>query len=130
MITPVIMAGGSGTRLWPLSRAGHPKQFLALNGDKTMLQQTVERLADLPVSESITICNEEHRFFVAEQLREIGALGKMNEFKIHTRGALTNGVSKEEIRAAIHVVSIYCGVPQGLECFRAAREVLEEAGEL
>jgi mannose-1-phosphate guanylyltransferase len=77
MITPVIMAGGSGTRLWPLSRAGHPKQFLALNGDKTMLQQTVERLVDLPVSESVTICNEEHRFFVAEQLREIDALGKI-----------------------------------------------------
>lgn len=77
MITPVIMAGGSGTRLWPLSRAGHPKQFLALNGDKTMLQQTVERLADLPTSESIAICNEEHRFFVAEQLREIDALGKI-----------------------------------------------------
>ena len=77
MIIPVIMAGGSGTRLWPLSRAGYPKQFLALNGDKTMLQQTVERLADLPTSESITICNEEHRFFVAEQLREINALGKI-----------------------------------------------------
>jgi mannose-1-phosphate guanylyltransferase len=77
MITPVIMAGGSGTRLWPLSRAGHPKQFLALNGDKTMLQQTVERLKDLPISESITICNEEHRFFVAEQLRAIDALGKI-----------------------------------------------------
>ena len=77
MITPVIMAGGSGTRLWPLSRAGHPKQFLALNGEKTMLQQTVERLADLPTAESITICNEEHRFFVAEQLREIDALGKI-----------------------------------------------------
>lgn len=77
MITPVIMAGGSGTRLWPLSRAGHPKQFLALNGDKTMLQQTIERLADLPTSESITICNEEHRFFVAEQMREIDALGKI-----------------------------------------------------
>lgn len=77
MIVPVIMAGGSGTRLWPLSRAGHPKQFLALNGDKTMLQQTVERLADLPTSESITICNEEHRFFVAEQLREIDGLGKI-----------------------------------------------------
>ena len=76
-LMPVIMAGGSGTRLWPLSRAGHPKQFLALNGDKTMLQQTVERLADLPTSESITICNEEHRFFVAEQLREIDALGKI-----------------------------------------------------
>ena len=44
MITPVIMAGGSGTRLWPLSRAAHPKQFLKLYGDRTMLQQTVERL--------------------------------------------------------------------------------------
>lgn len=77
MITPVIMAGGSGTRLWPLSRAGHPKQFLALNGDKTMLQQTSERLSGLATLESITICNEEHRFFVAEQLREIDALGKI-----------------------------------------------------
>lgn len=77
MITPVILAGGSGTRLWPMSRAGHPKQFLALTSDKTMLQQTVERLSDLPVSQSITICNEEHRFFVAEQLRDIDALGKI-----------------------------------------------------
>ena len=77
MITPVIMAGGSGTRLWPLSRAAHPKQFLALNGDRTMLQQTVERLSDLPTSELITICNEQHRFLVAEQLREINAPGKI-----------------------------------------------------
>lgn len=80
MIKPIIMAGGSGTRLWPLSRAAHPKQFLALNAlnsDKTMLQQTIQRLSALPLSESITICNEEHRFFVAEQLREIDALGKI-----------------------------------------------------
>lgn len=77
MITPVIMAGGSGTRLWPLSRAAHPKQFLALNGDKTMLQQTVERLSDIPVGELITICNEQHRFLVAEQLREINAPGRI-----------------------------------------------------
>lgn len=77
MMTPVIIAGGTGTRLWPLSRAGHPKQFLTLNGEKTMLQQTVDRLSDLPTSESITICNEEHRFFVAEQMREIGAHGKI-----------------------------------------------------
>ena len=68
MITPVIMAGGSGARLWPLSRASHPNQFLALNGDRTMLQQTVERLSDLPTSQLITICNEQHRFLVAEQL--------------------------------------------------------------
>ena len=77
MITPIIMAGGSGTRLWPLSRAGHPKQFLALTGDRTMLQQTVERLSDIPTGELITICNEQHRFLVAEQLREINAPGKI-----------------------------------------------------
>ena len=71
----VIMAGGSGTRLWPLSRAGHPKQFLSLHSEKTMLQSTVDRLSDLPVDSTITICNEEHRFFVAEQLRELGHLG-------------------------------------------------------
>lgn len=76
-ICPVIMAGGSGTRLWPLSRAAHPKQFLSLDGDYTMLQQTVMRLNNLDVESSITICNEDHRFFVAEQLRQIGKLGSI-----------------------------------------------------
>ena len=71
----VIMAGGSGTRLWPLSRAGHPKQFLPLDGADTMLQATMHHLEDLPIDSSITICNEEHRFFVAEQLRAINKLG-------------------------------------------------------
>ena len=71
------MAGGSGTRLWPLSRASHPKQFLALHGDHTMLQSTVKRLEGLNIESSITICNEEHRFFVAEQLREIDKLGSI-----------------------------------------------------
>tara|TARA_B100000768_G_scaffold179523_1_gene197401 strand:+ start:1574 stop:2965 length:1392 start_codon:yes stop_codon:yes gene_type:complete len=74
MIKAVIMAGGSGTRLWPLSRAGHPKQFLTFNGQQTMLQSTIMRLQGLDVSSSVTICNEEHRFFVAEQLREIDKL--------------------------------------------------------
>jgi mannose-1-phosphate guanylyltransferase len=74
MIKAVIMAGGSGTRLWPLSRVGHPKQFLTLNGQQTMLQSTIMRLQGLDVSSSVTICNEEHRFFVAEQLREIDKL--------------------------------------------------------
>ncbi len=59
-------------------------------------------------------------------LAMIGALGKMHEWEIHCRGAITNGVSVEEIRAIIHVISIYCGVPQGVECFRVARKVLEE----
>jgi len=74
VIKPVIMAGGSGTRLWPLSRAGHPKQFLALNGEKTMLQVTMSRLRGIDVQSPVIICNEEHRFFVAEQLREIDQL--------------------------------------------------------
>ena len=61
-------------------------------------------------------------------LAMIGALGKMHEWELHCRGAIKNGVSKEEIRAIIHVVGIYCGVPQALECFRAARKVLTEEG--
>jgi mannose-1-phosphate guanylyltransferase len=76
-ICAVIMAGGSGTRLWPVSRSSHPKQFLALHDEDTMLQSTVKRLAGLSLKSSITICNEEHRFFVAEQLLEINKLGSI-----------------------------------------------------
>ena len=61
-------------------------------------------------------------------LAMIGALGKMHEWETHCRGALTNGVSMDEIRSIIHVIAIYCGVPQGVECFRVARKVLEEEG--
>ncbi len=60
-------------------------------------------------------------------LAMIGAMGKTHEWEIHCRGALTNGVTKDQIRAAIHIVGIYSGVPQSLECFRVARKVLEEA---
>lgn len=77
MIKSVVMAGGSGARLWPLSRAGYPKQFLKLHGEATMLQDTFKRLSDLDIESSVTICNEEHRFFVAEQLREINKSGSI-----------------------------------------------------
>ena len=59
-------------------------------------------------------------------LTMIAALGKMHEWELHLRGAITNGVSVEEIRSTIHAIAIYCGVPQGVECFRIARNVLEE----
>ena len=77
MITPVIMAGGTGSRLWPLSRSLYPKQFLALTGDNTMLQETLCRLSPLDVSAPLVICNEEHRFIVAEQLRSIDKTGSI-----------------------------------------------------
>ncbi len=63
-------------------------------------------------------------------LTMIGALGKMHEWELHLKGAINNGVTIEEIRAAIHVIAIYCGVPQGVECFRVARPVLQEQGLL
>ncbi len=63
-------------------------------------------------------------------LAMLGALGRWHEWETHCKGALTNGVTKEEIRAIIHVIAIYGGVPCGVECFRIARRVLEAAGEL
>src|SRR5690606_5348697 len=72
MLLPVIMAGGSGTRLWPLSRQLYPKQFCVLTGEHTMLQDTVLRLGGLDCAPPLVVCNEEHRFLAAEQLRLIG----------------------------------------------------------
>lgn len=70
-LVPVILSGGAGTRLWPLSRELYPKQLLRLVGEHTMLQDTVLRLEGLAVAAPIVVCNEAHRFLVAEQLRLI-----------------------------------------------------------
>ncbi len=73
MIVPVILSGGSGTRLWPLSREAYPKQFLPLVDQNTLLQNTALRIAGLAdVATPLVVCNQEHRFMVAEQLRAIG----------------------------------------------------------
>jgi len=74
-IQPVILSGGSGTRLWPLSREYYPKQLLALSGELSLLQETIKRLdgldqADIGLAPALIICNEEHRFLVAEQARQ------------------------------------------------------------
>lgn len=71
-ILPVILSGGSGTRLWPLSREAYPKQFLSLVGEKTMLQATWHRVAPIADLKPIVVANHEHRFMAAEQLREAG----------------------------------------------------------
>ncbi len=73
MLVPIILAGGAGTRLWPLSRELHPKQLLQLTGHRSMIQITLERLEGLAdLANPLVICNESHRFMIAEQLREIG----------------------------------------------------------
>ncbi|WP_396125699.1 mannose-1-phosphate guanylyltransferase/mannose-6-phosphate isomerase [Escherichia coli] len=74
MLLPVIMAGGTGSCLWPMSRELYPKQFLRLYGQRSMLQETVLRLDDVDAREPVVICNQEHRFLVAEQLRQINKL--------------------------------------------------------
>ncbi|WP_087691052.1 MULTISPECIES: mannose-1-phosphate guanylyltransferase/mannose-6-phosphate isomerase [unclassified Pandoraea] len=76
-VCPVILCGGSGSRLWPLSRSGFPKQFLCLTGDESLFQQTINRLgevgnSEINVSAPYVVCNDEHRFLVTEQMREVG----------------------------------------------------------
>src|SRR3569833_430150 len=72
MLVPVILSGGAGTRLWPLSRELYPKQLLPLMGEYTMLQDTVRRLTGLDATAPVVVCNDAHRFLVAEQRRLIG----------------------------------------------------------
>ena len=78
-VTPVILCGGSGTRLWPLSRAGFPKQFLVLSGNNSLFQQAVERVNgiasnDISVGETLVVTGEEYRFIALEQLRETSSV--------------------------------------------------------
>jgi len=78
---PVILSGGSGSRLWPLSRKAFPKQFLALTAEQTLFQQTIERLAFEGMQAPLLVCNKEHRFIVKEQLaaRKLQTQGLMLE---------------------------------------------------
>tara|TARA_R110002110_G_scaffold415748_1_gene654796 strand:+ start:25143 stop:26552 length:1410 start_codon:yes stop_codon:yes gene_type:complete len=71
MLTPVLLSGGVGSRLWPVSRELHPKQFLPLAGELSMLQETLRRTSGLEETAALVVCNEEHRFMVAEQLRQV-----------------------------------------------------------
>jgi mannose-1-phosphate guanylyltransferase/mannose-6-phosphate isomerase len=82
MIIPVILSGGSGTRLWPLSRSAYPKQFIPLIDEKSLFQQTLERMSGVPgAGDALIVCNEAHRFMVAEQMRQLDmtSLGIMLE---------------------------------------------------
>jgi mannose-1-phosphate guanylyltransferase/mannose-6-phosphate isomerase len=100
MIQPVILCGGSGTRLWPLSREHYPKQLHALNGDNTLLQDTALRSLGLAsFAEPLVVCNEGHRFMVAEQLGRIGAHPKA--ILLESKG---RGTAPALTLAAVHSV--------------------------
>ncbi|KZX56984.1 mannose-1-phosphate guanylyltransferase/mannose-6-phosphate isomerase [Halioglobus sp. HI00S01] len=71
MLTPVLLSGGVGSRLWPVSREAHPKQFQPLAGELSMLQETLRRTSGLEATAPLVVCNEDHRFMVAEQLRQV-----------------------------------------------------------
>ena len=111
-IIPLILCGGKGTRLWPLSRESYPKQFISLHGDsdKSLLQQTQERISDLDgIEEPIIVCNEEHRFLVAEQMRNINVTPKAIILETEGRNtapAITLGAIKayEEDKESIVLV--------------------------
>lgn len=114
ILVPVILAGGGGTRLWPLSREHYPKQFLSLAGKESLLQRTLMRLdglnglsaGALTVHDPLVICNEEHRFLVAEQARRVGRLPQCTVLEPagrNTAPALTCAalLSKKEVRDPI-----------------------------
>jgi mannose-1-phosphate guanylyltransferase/mannose-6-phosphate isomerase len=75
LLVPVVLSGGSGTRLWPVSREKHPKQLQPLLGGESLLQNTLRRLEGLPLAAPIVVSNQEYRFITAEQLRELGLPG-------------------------------------------------------
>src|SRR4030095_6959372 len=116
MIYPVILSGGSGTRLWPMSRSRYPKQLLALLGDTSLLQQTVRRVAGQPgFAPPLIVANEEHRFIFAEQLREIG---------VEPTGLLLEPIGRHTApAAAVAAVRMAQSAPDALMLVMAAGHV-------
>ena len=136
MLIPVILSGGAGTRLWPLSRELYPKQLLPLVGEQTMLQATVGRLAGTGAAEPIVVCNEAHRFMVAEQLRQVGVAARAILLEPAGRNtapaiALAAQVALESLPGADPILLVLPAdhVIRGLPAFQAAiRTAVAAAG--
>ncbi|MCY1519923.1 Alginate biosynthesis protein AlgA [compost metagenome] len=131
---PVILSGGSGSRLWPLSRKLYPKQFLALVGEQTLFQQTLQRLAFEGMQKPIVVCNKEHRFIVNEQLAAIGVTPQallLEPFGRNTAPAVALAALKVLaegrddlllVLPADHVIGDRVALRQSLEIARSAAE--------
>ena len=121
-ITPVLLCGGVGSRLWPVSRQGRPKQYLNLIGETSMLQQTLTRIESLAQTSPIIVCNEEHRFLVAEQVRQLGLTsptiilepeGK-NTAPAIALAAIAASASDSEVNLLVLPADHYVGKPTAL----------------
>lgn len=119
MLHPVILSGGSGTRLWPLSRQNQPKQFLNLLGDHSLFQETVLRASRLPQANSpITVCSEDHRFMVGEQLQGVG---------VANGGILLEPVARNTAPAiALAALHVLAKDPEGLMLVMPADHLIED----
>ena len=118
LITPVLLSGGSGTRLWPVSRALHPKQLQALSGERTMLQETALRLSGADFSAPIVVCNEEHRFTIAAQMQSIGLA--LQSIILEPKGRNTAPA------AAVAALTLSERSPDGLMLLAASDHVIDD----
>src|SRR5258708_32456902 len=119
MIYPVILSGGSGTRLWPMSRSLYPKQLLALFGDTSLLRQSVRPVAgQAGFAPPLIVANEEHRFIIAEQLREIG---------VEPAGLLLEPIGRNTApAAAVAALRIVESDPDGLMLVMASDHAIRD----
>jgi mannose-1-phosphate guanylyltransferase/mannose-6-phosphate isomerase len=124
MIQPVVLCGGSGTRLWPLSREHHPKPLHAVNGERTLLQETALRCRIPDAGEPLLVCNESHRFLVQDQLRRAGV--RPRAILLESKG---RGTAPALTLAAIHAVTaedpVMIAMPS--DHFIAQREAFQRA---
>ena len=110
VIIPVVLCGGSGTRLWPLSREGYPKQFLKLLGDRSLLQDTLLRVQEIPgIGVPVLVTSHAHRFMVAEQAREIGITDAEFMLEPHARNTAPALAAAALHALAAGQLNIACG---------------------
>ena len=131
-IIPIILAGGAGTRLWPVSRINYPKQFIPLVTDNTMLQETILRLYSFPdLDDFVIVCNNEHRFTVAEQCKQIN----LSNYKIllepiskNTCPAITAATiySLKNLSDALFIVLSADNIIDDIDVFYKALEVAKK----